>query len=65
MYLNGAEGVFVPADYRIGGSVAARFFWPLEQIDRLVRSGAWDQGFRQETPPSSGDFRADGVTVWE
>lgn len=29
--------------YRIGGDIAAAVFWPLEQIDRNVRPGAWDE----------------------
>jgi hypothetical protein len=28
--------------YRCGGEWAYRIFWPLEQIDRRVRPGAWD-----------------------
>ena len=27
--------------YRAGGKWAERIFWPLEQIDRKVRPGAW------------------------
>jgi hypothetical protein len=29
------------ARYRLGDSVSERIFWPLEQIDRKVRPGAW------------------------
>jgi hypothetical protein len=29
--------------YRVAHEVAARIFWPLEQIDRKVRPGAWVQ----------------------
>jgi hypothetical protein len=28
--------------YRLGGRRAEWFFWPLEQIDRLLRPGAWE-----------------------
>jgi hypothetical protein len=28
--------------YRAGRDFAPRFFWPLEQIDRMVRPGAWE-----------------------
>jgi hypothetical protein len=28
--------------FRWGSRVAQRFFWPLEQIDRKVRPGAWE-----------------------
>jgi hypothetical protein len=28
--------------YRFGGERAAWYFWPLEQIDRKVRPGAWE-----------------------
>jgi len=28
--------------YRCGGEVTGRVFWPLEQIDRRVRPGAWN-----------------------
>jgi len=27
--------------YRFGGELSERVFWPLEQIDRMVRSHAW------------------------
>jgi len=29
------------SDYRLGGRIAARFFWPLEQMDRRLRPKAW------------------------
>jgi hypothetical protein len=29
--------------YRIGGRSSERFFWPLEQIDRKLRPGAWNR----------------------
>ena len=38
----------IPADsnenfnYRYGGMLAAKFFWPLEQIDRKFRPKAWE-----------------------
>lgn len=39
------------APYRCGGDVAVRLFWPLEQIDRRVRPGAWEvQWFPQDIP---------------
>lgn len=31
------------ADYRWGGETTVRIYWPLEQLDRLVRPGAWEQ----------------------
>lgn len=35
--------------YQYGEAWSARIFWPLEQIDRKVRPGAWGfGGFRQE-----------------
>jgi hypothetical protein len=39
---NGEEGIFVAADYRLGGSFAACVFWPLLQIDQTLRPGAWE-----------------------
>jgi hypothetical protein len=30
------------AHYRAVDAFATRFFWPLEQIDRKVRPGAWE-----------------------
>jgi hypothetical protein len=30
--------------YRVGGTSSARFFWPLEQIDRRVRPNSWLRG---------------------
>jgi len=41
--------------YRFGGSYADAFFWPLEQIDRRLRSDAWGFNPRSVTP-SSGDL---------
>jgi hypothetical protein len=32
-----------PPDYRCGGSWSACAFWPLEQIDRRLRPGFWNQ----------------------
>jgi hypothetical protein len=32
----------VDADYRFGDSSMGWFFWPANQIDRLVRPGTWD-----------------------
>ena len=37
------EGWWVSSRYRVGGEWSQRFFWPLEQIDRKVRPGAWHQ----------------------
>jgi hypothetical protein len=31
----------VIVNYRLGGTIAERAFWPLEQLDRLVRPSAW------------------------
>jgi hypothetical protein len=31
----------VISHYRTGGDIAAAVFWPLEQIDRKLRPGAW------------------------
>jgi hypothetical protein len=28
-------------NYRYGGNHSAKFFWPLEQVDRKLRPGAW------------------------
>ncbi len=36
-------GTATDIHYRAGGALAGRFFWPLEQVDRRVRPGAWDQ----------------------
>jgi hypothetical protein len=33
--------------YRWGGKTSAKVFWPLEQIDRKVRPGAWEPGIVQ------------------
>ena len=31
-----------PLHYRLGGEMAAAFYWPLNQIDRMVRPGVWE-----------------------
>lgn len=31
--------------YRFGGEFSRRIYWPLEQIDRLVRPDAWELPF--------------------
>jgi hypothetical protein len=38
------DGIDMPYrhPYRLGESVASTVFWPLEQIDRKARPGAWD-----------------------
>jgi hypothetical protein len=38
----GQEGTFIVAGYRGCGPYAGLFFWPLEQIDRMVRPEAWE-----------------------
>jgi hypothetical protein len=40
---SGNAGIYVVAHYRLGGEQARRFFWRLEQIDRKVRPGAWEE----------------------
>jgi hypothetical protein len=30
-------------NYRVGNSLCKQLFWPLEQIDRQLRPGAWDE----------------------
>jgi hypothetical protein len=39
------EGVPLPfeARYRVGGGFAYVFYWPLNQIDRKLRPGAWGE----------------------
>jgi hypothetical protein len=37
--------------YRAGGDISGAIFWPLEQIDRKARPGAW--WLPWETPTSS------------
>lgn len=37
----GNIAIHVVADYRFGVEPARGLFWPLEQIDRTVRPGAW------------------------
>jgi hypothetical protein len=32
--------------YRVDGDWSRGVFWPLEQIDRLMRPGAWESQFR-------------------
>ena len=39
------------AQYRLGGEFAKRFFWPLEQIDRKVRPGAWQPFYLEHDKP--------------
>ena len=34
--------------YRFGGQWSERFFWPLEQIDRKLRPGAWTRTLEEE-----------------
>ena len=36
------QGVMREPRYRVSGPWIADFFWPLEQIDRKVRLGAWE-----------------------
>lgn len=36
--------------YRWGGKAAANVFWPLEQIDRKLRPGAWEPGWSTYPP---------------
>ena len=38
------QGVGIWVHYRAMPEQAARFFWPLEQIDRKVRPRAWNSG---------------------
>lgn len=33
--------------YRYGGKFAARFYWPLEQIDRKLRPGVWADNYER------------------
>ncbi|WP_425615451.1 hypothetical protein NA78x_005371 [Anatilimnocola sp. NA78] len=40
-YTGGSGAVYRTSYYRYGGRWAERIFWPLEQIDRKVRPGAW------------------------
>lgn len=37
----------VAASYRIGGKFAWTLYWPLEQMDRRLRSG-WDIGLKKQ-----------------
>lgn len=38
-----AQGIGIPtgSNYRLGGIMANRFYWPLEQLNRLIRPRAW------------------------
>lgn len=38
---NSGGVVFVIQNYRIGGSLPAIIYWPLEQIDRRLRREKW------------------------
>lgn len=38
----GVRSVGYPTHYRRGHHLSERLFWPLEQIDRKVRPGAWE-----------------------
>lgn len=40
-----------PWQYRLGGQVSFRLFWPVEQIDRKLRPGVWE--LDQSRKPSS------------
>jgi hypothetical protein len=40
--ISGVTTTISPQSYRWGEPGIARFFWPLEQIDRRVRRKAWD-----------------------
>jgi hypothetical protein len=44
--------------YRYGGRWSANVFWPLEQIDRKVRPGAWEPLLINDRP-SFHDRRSD------
>jgi hypothetical protein len=37
----GQKMTFVDPHYRFGGQIAESFFWPLEEIDRVLRPDAW------------------------
>jgi hypothetical protein len=41
MHEGRAIKTYPEAAYRMGGSFAKKVFWPVEQIDRQVRPGAW------------------------
>jgi hypothetical protein len=42
-------GTVTDVNYRDGGRFAECFFWPLEQVDRKVRPGAW--GYEVQSQP--------------
>ena len=39
------DGFPLAPSYRWGGYLAARFFWPLEQIDRKLRPHTWESEY--------------------
>lgn len=42
-WMNMAIGSRIPDErYRVGGRFSEGIFWPVEQIDRRLRPGAWD-----------------------
>jgi len=43
-------------NYRCGGSWSDRLFWPLEQIDRKVRPGAWQYSYLSDDPLSENPY---------
>jgi hypothetical protein len=43
-YLDKRSLYYATARYRYQGRLCANIFWPLEQIDRKVRPGAWAMG---------------------
>jgi hypothetical protein len=42
--------------YRAGGDISGAIFWPLEQIDRKVRPGAWEQPSWERPEVYNGQF---------
>jgi hypothetical protein len=40
--ISGVTTTISPQSYRWGEPGIARFFWPLEKIDRRLRPGPWD-----------------------
>ena len=48
-------GKWVHTNYRLNAGWPVYFFWPLEQIDRKVRPGAWESGLLWPEPTSNGE----------
>jgi hypothetical protein len=51
----------VTRTYKLGGEWAEAVFWPLEQIDRMIRPSAWERISWESYPPGQGKLVPDAI----